>query len=100
MAFSLDQLRQAYTKLRAYVYFDSTDLLLRKKLVEFETNRTNRTDLFGLLRKFEPRYEIKSDAKRNKTASIVELKLKTIADRLSKYGEDPTFFDGLIEAIA
>jgi hypothetical protein len=45
---TIDQIKAAYSKLKAYIYYDNTDILLRRQLVEFETNRTKETNsMFG-----------------------------------------------------
>ncbi|SDJ11178.1 RNA-directed DNA polymerase [Chryseobacterium jejuense] len=38
MNLSLDKIKLAYNKLKTYVYYDNTELFLREKLVEFETD--------------------------------------------------------------
>ena len=49
MAYELSDLKMAYKKLKSYIYYDNTDILLRKQLVEFETNKTKDLNtLFGL----------------------------------------------------
>jgi hypothetical protein len=40
MSYELKQIKEAYIKLKTYIYYDNTDLLLRRKLVEFESNKT------------------------------------------------------------
>ena len=37
MNFFLEDVEQAYIKLRSYIYHDNTDLYLRQQLVAFET---------------------------------------------------------------
>lgn len=38
MKYTLDDIKSAYYKLKNYIYYDNTELLLREKLIEFETD--------------------------------------------------------------
>jgi hypothetical protein len=38
MEFTVAEVKEAYKKLRAYIYYDSGELLLREKIVVFETD--------------------------------------------------------------
>ena len=40
MSFELGEIKDAYKRLKTYIYYDNTDIILRRKLVEFETNLT------------------------------------------------------------
>ncbi|MCZ4244257.1 reverse transcriptase domain-containing protein [Pedobacter punctiformis] len=94
MAFTLEDLEEAYSKLRSYIYHDNTDLFLRRQLVEFETGITkNRlSDVgFGKSKKYPMPKGIR-------IISLQE-KLKYIKDCLNNYHEDSSFFDELIDQI-
>lgn len=48
MEYTLQEVKDAYNKLRTYVFYDNTNILLRKQIVEFETNITkNINSLFS-----------------------------------------------------
>lgn len=91
--FSIDQVEQAYIKLRSYIYHDSTDLYLRKQLVEFETGITKDrvADLFS---KSKGRY--KRDGRK---IVAVNDKLSVIAQEINSYHKKPDFFNELIQSI-
>src|SRR5690554_2309227 len=38
MNLTLEEIQLAYNKLKTYIYYDNTELFLREKLVEFETD--------------------------------------------------------------
>lgn len=40
MMYSIDVVKEAYNKLRSYIYHGNTDIYLRRQLVEFETGIT------------------------------------------------------------
>ncbi|QXU48776.1 hypothetical protein KYG33_18630 [Chryseobacterium sp. D764] len=98
MPFEVSQIKEAYTKLRTYIYYDSGDLLLREQLVEFETDLTqDPNDFFKMF--FNNDYmNYRSSENKGKKISIEE-KLEIITDRLNKFNDEPEFFNKFIKEI-
>jgi hypothetical protein len=87
-------IEQAYIKLRSNIYHDTTDLLLRRQLVEFETNMTK--DHAWLLGSYDVAYRGTKNIFSNALPSLKE-KFERIAHEIERYHEDPTFFASFIE---
>lgn len=87
--FQLEQIKQAYVKLRSYIYHDNTDLYLRQQLVEFET---------GITKERFPEDSINhyDDGSYGRKRMTVEYKLEKLALNLQSYHNDNSFFNGLI----
>ncbi|UJF28945.1 hypothetical protein L0B70_08755 [Kaistella sp. 97-N-M2] len=101
--FTKEQLKTAYFKLKSYVYYDSGELLLREKIVEFETNIKGPDDLF-YLSIFNNRYNkyVNKDNKKfsfGSTDITVDQKLEIITEQLNKFHENPEFYETLIKEI-
>jgi Reverse transcriptase (RNA-dependent DNA polymerase) len=94
MSYSLEEVNEAYSKLRSYVYHDNTDLYLRRQLVEFETGIT-KNPLFDTFGKKDFLYK---EAKKSRSISYRE-KLEYITEKLNKHHEDGSFFRKLIDQI-
>ncbi|WP_281695958.1 hypothetical protein [Bacteroides clarus] len=100
MAYTIEELQDAYNRLRTYVFYDNTDLLLRKQIVEFETNRTKDINsMFG----FSPEpYKLRDIFTVGKKIPITE-KLKVLTDMLNTYHnstESKDFFNYLFKKIS
>ncbi|MBL7693047.1 MAG: RNA-directed DNA polymerase [Flavipsychrobacter sp.] len=94
MTFDISQVKEAYNKLKSYVYYDNTDIILRKKLVEFETNRTKDwTSIF-----FSQDAPYNADIFDSKLFSVDE-KLELFTSGLNEYHSNPSFFDYFINQI-
>lgn len=93
--FSVEEMEQAYIKLRSYVYHDNTDLYLRRQLVEFETNITKNQLEDTLLIKSKYRNIL------GKERRIIKIKdkLEVITEALNNYRSESTFFNELIGSI-
>jgi hypothetical protein len=98
MSFELHQIREAYIKLKSYIYFDSSDILLRRKLVEFETN-TIKDDFLSLIKGTPEPYKGKVNFAKLKNSEIVDKKLEAIKDGLNNYHKDKTFFQFFLKHI-
>lgn len=97
MSFELSQVEEAYIKLKSYVYYDNTDILLRKQLVEFETNRTKD---FDSIYKLGPKpYKFGKDAYKLSSNEIIKLKLNQFTKELNNYHSDPEFFNFFIDKV-
>ncbi|NEW78006.1 MAG: RNA-directed DNA polymerase [Gelidibacter sp.] len=75
MEYTVEQINNAYIKLKSYIYYDNTDILLRKQLVEFETNKTkNINSLFGFSPKpyeFDEKFSIGQKIPVNKKLEVL-----------------------------
>lgn len=96
MEYSKEDIRQAYIKLKSYVYYDNTDLLLRRQLVEFETGigkefLTNNPSSF---------YNIDSDIFSYKLHFTLDEKFERIAEELNSYHERKDFFDSVLSKVS
>lgn len=98
MECQLEEVREAYIKLKSYIYYDNTDLLLRRSLVEFESNRPKGDFLsnrFGSPKGYKglKNLEIKS------ISDFVEAKLIRITEGLNSYDKSPEFFNFFLKNI-
>ncbi len=98
MEFQLEEVKEAYIKLKSYIYYDNTDLLLRRSLVEFESNRTKEdflSNLFG-----EPEgYKGLKNLEIKSFSDFVQTKLNRITEGLNNYHENPQFLDFFLKKI-
>ncbi|MGV3541504.1 MAG: RNA-directed DNA polymerase [Rufibacter sp.] len=97
MAFELNQINEAYNKLKTYIYYDNNDLILRRQFVEFESNRTKDVffDMFG----GPSIYKDEDDVFNSFTQLSSSGKLAKILIKLNEYHKDPSFFNKLIDDI-
>jgi Reverse transcriptase (RNA-dependent DNA polymerase) len=98
MSYELKQIKEAYIKLKTYIYYDNTDLLLRRKLVEFESDRTKEDIVSQLLASNKPYIGIKEISKMS-ISQKVEAKLEQLTDALNNYHKQPTFVDFFLNHI-
>lgn len=103
MNYTIEEVKDAYNKLKTYIYYDSGELLLREKIVVFETDLGNHPNDF-LKYYFNvdySKYLNKDDDKILKIPRKVnfEEKLEVITDRLNNYNTEPEFFDKYINEI-
>ncbi len=93
MAFSFHDVKEAYQKLRTYIYYDNTDILLRRKLVEFETNRSK--DVLGSLfgNNQTPYRREETDIFKGGKNFTLDEKLEQFANALNDNHKAPEFFD-------
>lgn len=99
MGFELQQIREAYIKLKSYIFYDNTDLLLRRKLVEFESNKTKGDTISQLVGPNKPYVGIKGFSKMSISVKV-EAKLQQFVDGLNNYQNDPTFFNFFLNKIS
>jgi len=92
MAIEFSEVKEAYQKLRTYIYYDNTDILLRRKLVEFETNRSK--DVLGSLfgSNQSAYHKVDRDVFKSHKLLGINEKLERFTDELNSYGDDPKFF--------
>ena len=95
MEFSKEEIKNAYIKLKSYIYYDNTDLPLRSQLVEFETS-IGKDFLF---KNPSSHYNIGQDVFSYRTRFTIEEKFERIAHELNSFHENPEFFDSLLSKI-
>jgi hypothetical protein len=98
MSYELYQIKEAYIKLKSYIYYDNTDILLRKKLVEFESNRTKDDIISQLKSSGKPYVGIKGISKMS-ISERIDTKLELITNALNNYHQKPQFFDYFLNQI-
>jgi hypothetical protein len=104
MNLTIDKIQLAYSKLKTYVYYDNTELFLREKLIEFETD-TIKSD-FKLSWQVSNLY---SDVTKNivdifsqKEKTInenLDYKFNKILTELNNFDENNDFFKELFKSI-
>jgi len=99
MNFKLKDIKDAYNRLKTYIYYDNTDIILRRKLVEFETNLTK--DFNSIFRVNEKPYrtELDLDIFKIGIPKSVEKKLQIFTNELNNYHKSSDFFDVFLNKI-
>lgn len=96
MTFTKETIKQAYIKLKSYVYYDNTDILLRRQLVEFETS-IGKDFLFKSPNSY---YKIGGELFGNKYQFTLEEKFEKIATELNTFHEGSEFFEKILSDIS
>jgi len=95
MTFTYDELQAAYIKLKSYVYYDATNLFMRKQLANFETFQVDPgSDPSGKMAYVHLRKHFKVAYDKNET--IFEQKLRDISLALNHNEEYPQFWNKFI----
>ena len=98
MQYSYEEVLEAYTKLKTYIYYDSSNLILRVALAEFETGLV---DSSRFLEKYF--YYIKAgekfDIRHEKGEQLYQYKLRIFTKALNEFHESPDFFNSLLSEI-
>lgn len=98
MEYKYEEVLEAYTKLKTYIYYDSTNLILRSALAEFETGLVDSSRFlekyFYYIRAGE-----KFDIKHEKGELLYQYKLKIFTQALNEFHETPDFFNSLLSEI-
>ena len=45
---TIEEIKEAYNRLKTHVYYDTSDLFIRRRLAEFETNLSSSIDIFSV----------------------------------------------------
>jgi hypothetical protein len=93
MEFSYEDVFEAYIKLKTYIYYDSTNLFMRKQLAIFETDLVEDFDFINRLFEysdFEKEYNIQINDEENLT--LYERKLKVFVAALNAFHKKPEYF--------
>src|ERR1700741_5039117 len=97
ISFSYDEVKEAYIKLKTYVYYDSTNLFLRKQLAVFETDLIDEGLIFGSINNYSyyaKIYDVDLEA-----GQLWEKKLRTFTQAINNYHEIPKYFDQYLNRI-
>ncbi len=98
MTFTYEELTTAYVKLKSYIYYDATNLFMRKQLAIFETFQYDPgSDLTGKLAYSHLRKHFK--IAHDKDETIFEQKLRDITKALNYHEEYPQFWDHFLAQI-
>ena len=104
MELTIEKIKLAYSKLKTYIYYDNSELFLREKLVEFETD-TIKSD-FNLNWQVSQLYSDKTEnifdifTKKDKNISDnLEFKFNKILHELNNFDENSEFFKYLFESV-
>jgi hypothetical protein len=103
MSYTIEEVKDAYNKLKTYIYYDSGELLLREKIVVFETDLPNNQHDF-LKQYFNNDYskyltDNNDDFFKSPRKVGLDDKIKVITDRLNNYHTEPDFFNKYINEI-
>lgn len=98
--FTIDEIKTAYYKLKATVFYDSGDLLLREQIVEFETNKSkDPNDFLNIFFNYNKNYT-NYRKEENKTKGLtIEEKFEIITENLNAYDQAPEFIDSLLKEV-
>jgi len=88
MEIEIEDIKEAYYRLKTHVYYDNNDLFIREKIAEFETNLSSDVDIFSLNREYSGGKDIFS-FEFGFTKSLDE-RLEKIAKFIN---DDVSFFD-------
>lgn len=100
--FTVEDIKNAYNKLKTTIFYDSGDLLLREQIVEFETNYLKNDFIFSGIQFTSEYSKLKeNDNLNNPFFSEITLddKLEILTKELNNYSKDQIFFDKLLEQI-
>lgn len=97
MNYTLDEIKSAYNKFKNYIYYDNTELLLREKLIEFETDTKKDDSNFfnwGISAPYNEKDKFRNIFS-NDNVTIeenLELKFNKILEELNNGDSDSEFF--------
>ncbi|SEM27076.1 hypothetical protein SAMN05216436_10357 [bacterium A37T11] len=100
MEYTYEEVLEAYIKLKTYIYYDSTNLFMRKQLAIFETNLADSDDLFvviGEYNGFAKEYDV--DIEDDEDIALYERKLRIFTVALNTFHENPKFFERFLGRI-
>lgn len=102
--YTIEDIKLAYNKLRTYIYYDNTELLLRQKLVEFETD-TKKDDNYIVWGISYPYNESEDElinifnSSKQTIKSNLEIKFTRILKEINNYNEKSQFVKYLYASI-
>lgn len=100
MGYTYNEVLEAYIKLKTYIYYDSTNLFMRKQLAIFETDLADDFDFFSRLSEynfFKKKYNVSSED--DEDLVLYEKKLKILTVALNSFHENPDYFNRFLNRI-
>jgi hypothetical protein len=100
MQYTYEEVLKAYIKLKTYIYYDSTNLYMRKQLAIFETDLVDDSDFFDYFleyNSFKEKYKVELEDEDKLT--IYEKKLRTFTVALNLFHEKPEYFEIFLSRI-
>lgn len=103
MDITFEDVKIAYNKLKTFIYYDNTELFLREKLVEFETDTSKEN--YGINWGISPQYADLNDIddiftkKKTNIDDNINLKLTKLTEEINKFDNESEFFKLLFEKI-
>lgn len=97
MNITLQEIKLAYNKLKTYIYYDNTELFLRQKLVEFETDTIKHQqsidrEISNLYADFTDQFHNIFNQEPKTIEENLKLKFDKILNELNNFKEDSSFF--------
>ncbi|MFL9485106.1 reverse transcriptase domain-containing protein [Chitinophagaceae bacterium LWZ2-11] len=102
MPYTYEDVHEAYVKLKTYIYYDSTNLFMRKQLAIFETDLVDDYDFLNRILEyndFEKKYKVKIDKEEKKQLSTYERKLRVFVEALNTFHANPEYFKTFLSRI-
>ncbi|TLG99036.1 hypothetical protein BZARG_03335, partial [Bizionia argentinensis JUB59] len=102
--YTLEEVKIAYYKLKNYVYYDNTELLLREKLIEFETDtKKDDSNLFswGISEPYSDLNDFKNifATKKNTIEQNLEIKFAKLLEEINSNNLESKYFKYLFSQI-
>lgn len=89
MKIKIEDIKEAYNRLKTHVYYDNNDLFIRRRIAEFETNLSSEDDILSVNSEYITKNKDGVFSKLEFTKSLEE-KFKKITDSINN---DTSFFD-------
>lgn len=99
MEYTYEEVFEAYIKLKTYIYYDSTNLFMRKQLAIFETDLDDDDFLNRTLEynNFKKEYNVQIEKEDN--PALYEEKLKVFTAALNTFHDKPKYFENFLSKI-
>ena len=92
MKIEIEDITEAYNRLKTHVYYESNDLFIRRRVAEFETNLSSENDILSVNSEYtRNKYGVFSELGFTKS---IEEKFKKITDSINN---DMSFFDSFFD---
>jgi len=102
MEYTYEEVHEAYVKLKTYIYYDSSNLFMRKQLAVFETGLDDDLDIIGPFfeyKNFEKKYQVAFEEGEENELADYEKKLRVFTAALNAHHENGLFFKTMLDRI-
>jgi hypothetical protein len=102
MEYTYEEVLEAYIKLKTYIYYDSSNLLMRKQLAIFETDLVDDHNYFDRVfeyKNFIKEYHVKFDETEASSPVNYERKLRVFVAALNSFQQNPKYFNKFLSRI-